>query len=301
MYYKHSGRFSIGGLLFGLLTGCAGSLVLAYAYGRGSILIPESHLAAFATVAFGALIGLCTGYGLIWGKVRSQAANFAIQAVASTFGIYLSWAVWVVDIFKKGRAFNHTWTEYASHPAALWRAICFINQYGTWSLEKGDPTRGTELWLLWLAEAATVIGLAMLVGHEVLRNHAFCERCESWCRRGTKLVLSPPPNPAQLKTQLEAKDWRSLENLTAGNKTAEHLEVVLDSCEQCHQLHTMSLMHTSIVRNKLRQPRIRRNVIVRHLLVDPTQAESLRQISMKVSQAALVSTPKTNAAGVGKL
>ena len=45
MYYKHSGRFSLGGLLVAAAVGCAGSLVLAYVYAWGIILIPEVHLA----------------------------------------------------------------------------------------------------------------------------------------------------------------------------------------------------------------------------------------------------------------
>ena len=39
MYYKHSGRFSVGGLAVATATGTAGSLLLAYAYARSLVLI----------------------------------------------------------------------------------------------------------------------------------------------------------------------------------------------------------------------------------------------------------------------
>jgi hypothetical protein len=300
MYYKHSGRFSIGGLAIGTLIGSAGALILAYAYGRGSILIEDERFAFLATLAFGGLIGVCAGYGMVWGKVRNQRANLIVQAVVSLAALYVSWAVWVVNIFHKFDAEIPGWVEVAQHPGLFWRAICYINQYGTWSLGKGEATKGGVLWMIWVVEAAIVIAIAMSVGYEILRLHAFCERCESWCRRGAKIILSAPQNTTLLKRQLEANDWRSLESLTAGNKGASHLEVVLDSCEQCHQLNTMSLTYTAVFRNKLRQTKVSNTKIVQHLLIDPAQAENLKQHSMKVAQAAMMAVPKVNAATTGK-
>jgi hypothetical protein len=215
-------------------------------------------------------------------------------------GLYVSWAVWVVDILHKFHAKIPDWTEVAAHPGFLWRAICYINQYSTWSLGKGDATKGSALWVVWAVEAAIVVGMAMFIGYEVFRHHAFCERCESWCKRGAKLTLSAPQNPMLLKKQLEANDWRSLEGLSAGKKLESYLEVFLDSCEQCHQLNTLSLTYTAVFRNKLRQTKINKTKIIQHLLIDAAQAETLKQLSMKVEQAAKLAPPKAAAATIGK-
>jgi len=212
----------------------------------------------------------------------------------------LIWAVWVDVIFRRDQVETPGWVEFAKNPGLLWRAIAYINQYGTWSLGKGEATKGTELWLFWIAELVLVVGIAMAVGFEVLRHHAFCERCESWCRRGAKLILSSPQNPMSLKRQLEGNDWRSLEGLTAGDKGKDHLEVALDSCDQCRQLHTMSLIHTAVVRNKIGQTKVRKRNVIRHLLIGPAQAETLRQLSTKVTHAARMAPPKTTAAISGK-
>jgi hypothetical protein len=280
--------------------GCAGALALAFAYGRGSILIEDERFAFLATAAFGGLMGVCTGYGLVWGKVRNQTANLIVQAVVSISGLYVSWAVWVVDIFRKYNVAISDWMEVAAHPASLWRAVCYINQYGTWHLGKDEAMKGSALGAVWVVEAATVVGLAMSIGYEILRHHAFCERCESWCRRRAKIILSAPQNATLLKRQLEGNDWHSLESLTAGNKSASHLEVVLDSCEQCRQLNTMSLTYTSVTRDRLRRMRMANTKIVHHLLIDPAQAENLKQISTRVSQAAMMAAPKASVATSGK-
>jgi hypothetical protein len=145
MYYKHSGRFGIDGLLMASATGISASFVLAYAYGRGIISITEVHFAFFATIAFGGLMGAATGYGLIWGKVRNNVAGHALTATISTLGWYLSWAVWVK--FTLGEDIDAGWMNLAQHPSALWKLVCLINEHGTWSSSSsGSATNGLELW-----------------------------------------------------------------------------------------------------------------------------------------------------------
>src|SRR6476620_11755066 len=132
MYYKHSGRFSLGGLAVGLVVGVAASLLLAYAYARGIILIDEMHFACFATLAFGALIGAAAGYGLVLGKIRNDRVMYAVAGVASCLGLYVSWAVWVDEILRSGHIKTHGWTAFAGSPTSLWHLIRLINHYGTW-------------------------------------------------------------------------------------------------------------------------------------------------------------------------
>ena len=300
MYYKHSGRFSIGSLAIALCAGCAGALVLGYVYGRGTTYIDDERFAFLATIAFGALIGLAAGYGSVLGKVRNQAVNLWVLGATSVAALYVSWAAWVVAVFEHNRSETVGWLEFAQNPHLLWRAICFINQYGTWSLGKGDATKGAALWTIWICEAAIIIAIAMSVGYEVLRHYAFCERCESWCRRGAKFILSAPQNTGLLKRELEANDWRSLESLTSGNKNASHLEVYLNSCEQCRQLHTLSLTYVSVTRDKLRRVKVARTKIVQHLLIGLAQAENLKQLSIKVEQSSKLAPPKAWSATAGK-
>ena len=46
-------------------------------------------------LAFGALIGVSTGYGQIWGKIRNQPVGVALTAVISAAALYVCWAMWV--------------------------------------------------------------------------------------------------------------------------------------------------------------------------------------------------------------
>jgi hypothetical protein len=300
MFYKHSGRFTLGGLLIGTITAGAGSLILAYIYARGIIVIPDAKLAAIATLAFGALIGVAAGYGLMFGKVRNEPVGLAVTGAVSALALYVSWAMWVSFVLKSQQVDEVRWTKLVQHPGALWDLMCLINRYGTWGLSSGSATNGWALWVIWILEAVFVIGAALFCGIGVLNHRLFCEACGLWGSRGAKLMLAPPSDVAQLKLQLEANDLRPLENLVPGNKAVDHLVVVLDSCEQCRQFHTMSLTHVTIRRTKTGKPNINNTVIARHMLIGAGQAEALRQLSEKVAQTAKIIPPKTNAAAAGK-
>src|SRR5258708_14269915 len=287
MYYQHSGRFTLGGLLVAAVVGCAGSLILAYVYAWGIPLIPEVHLAFIATVAFGGLAGVSIGYGQVWGKVRNGTVGVALAAAISALALYASWAAWVPVVLDSQHVEHISWIKLAQHPTALWNLICMINQYGTWSTSSsGSATNGWALWGIWFLEAVSVIGMAIVAEIGVLNHRPFCESCERWCTRGAKMLLAAPPDVAQLKLQLEANDFKALENLGAGNKAASHLIVVLDNCEQCRQFYSMSLTHVLIGRTKLGKPTVNNDTIVKHLLIDAGKAETLRQLSEKVVQSA---------------
>ena len=301
MYYKHSGRFTPVGLVTAGLAGCIAATILAYAYGRGIILIPEVKLAAIAAIAFGCLVGAATGYGLIWGRVRNNLLGSLLSGCVSALALYISWAVWVASTLESHHvAKDVSWIALAQHPVALWNLVCDINQYGTWSFSDGPTTAGGILWIIWFLEAVCVIGGGAFVGSAVMQAHAFCESCGTWCKSGAKFILAVPQNVAQLKMQLEANDLHSVETLGPSAKGTDHLDVELDSCPQCRQFHTMSVVHTMIRRSKSGKPTVRNHTIVKHLLLGPGHAETLRHISEKVSQAVKMAPPKANAAAAGR-
>lgn len=300
MYYKHSGRFTLGGLVVAGLVGCVAAVILAYVYGVGIIHIPEVKLAAIAAVAFGCLVGVAVGYGLVWGKVRNDLAGSLLSACVSALALYVSWAVWVASTLESQNVQKISWVDAALQPGALWNAICMINKYGTWSFSSGPATAGGFLWFIWFLEAACVIGAGAFVGLAVLQAHTFCETCGIWCKRGAKLMLAPPSDVAQLKLQLEANDLRTLESLGPGAKGTDHLDVALNSCEQCCQFHTMSVVHTMIRRSKTGKLQVTNHTIVKHLLLGPGHAETLRQHSEKVSQAAKIAAPMAKGAAAAK-
>jgi hypothetical protein len=299
MYYKHSGRFSAGGILVGIGMGSVSAIVLGISYAYGIIAVPYDQLAVIATCAFGALLGAATGFGFVWGKVRNRTVAIATTSIVAMAALYLSWAVWVCAILARAQADSPGWVALLQNPRALWDLICAINEEGTWSLNNGPATKGLELWGIWFAEAVGVIGVAIGTQIEVLNNHAFCEACDCWCARGTQLMLNPPKSYHQLKLQLEANDVRMLESLTSAGKNQNHVDVSLDSCPQCRQFHTITLTAQSVSKNWLGQPKLAKRRILKHLILGPAPAEALRQLSHKLAISAIVGG-RANSAAAGK-
>jgi len=300
MYYKHSGHFNVGGLVLGSVVGGASGLGLAYAYAHGLVLITEAHFAAFATLAFGGLVGLAAGWGMIWGKVRNTRATIAITAVTSAFALYASWAMWIAIAYQRGGGRHLNWIRLAQHPAIVWFLMKWINQHGTWGLSSDEATKGLELWLIWAAEAGVMIATAIGAAFAVLQHRPFCETCCRWCQRGARFLLAPPSDAQQLKLQLESNDLRPLEALGPGPKGGDHLVASLFSCTQCNQFHTLNLSSVTIRRNKIGQAHITNKTIMQQFVVGPGQAETVRQLSEKLAQAAKLNPPKANAAVAGK-
>ena len=297
MYYKHSGHFSVSGLLIAAALGCAAALLLGFSYSHGLVLITDERMALVATIAFGGLLGVAVGYGLVWGKVRNQPIAVALTSTVSVLALYMSWAEWVSLTLESEHLETINWLKLAARPGLLWSLICAINQDGTWSLGSDPVTKGTTLWVVWIVEAALVIGLALSIQKAILGLHAFCERCERWCSRGAKIPLARPQNLTQLKLQLEANDLRTLDGLGPASPGGDHLTAELDSCPQCRQLDTLSLTVTTIRKDRIGRTAIRNTKVLEHLLIPPASAQVLRQLSEKTAMAARLNKAKSAAAG----
>ena len=300
MYYQHSGRYSFGGLIVGLVGGFVSAVFLAYAYAHGLIVIPEAHFAFLATLFFGGLVGLATGWSLVRGKVRNQRVALVVTALVSAFALYSSWAMWIAAIGKRYANKDISWAILAQHPATVWTLMKWINHYGTWGLDSSSATKGWQLWFIWAGEAFLIVGVAIAVGFAVVRQRPFCEACSRWCRDGARVLLAPPPDAQQLKLQVETNDLRPLEALGPGRKTDDHLIVALHSCDQCNQFHTLTLTQMSMHRKKFGHPRVSAKTIVRQLLVGPGEAQTLRLLSEKLAQAPKLAAQRARGAAAGE-
>lgn len=301
MQYQHSGRFTLSGILLGLAVGTAGGSVLAYAYGAGLILIPEVHLAAFATIAFGGLVGAATGFGLVRGHVRNKQIALGVGAVTSVLALYLSWAVWISAVYLRFAGEKINWTKLAQHPTAVWELMQWINQSGTWTMDNGKAaTKGWELWTIWGLEAALVIGLGMFFAFGMVRKHPFCETCGQWCRRTLRFFLAPVQDVHQLKLRLESNDLQSLAGLGPGPKIGDRITVDLESCNTCGHFHTLDVVQTLTQRRKYGRPQVTSQTIVHQMLLGPSEAQLLRELAEKSGQTQKPSNGKVQSAAAAK-
>lgn len=269
-HYKHSGKTAPQGLLFGLLLGFVASLPAAFLYNYGIFTIPSVKLRAICALAFGALIGAASGFGMCLGKLRNKLVAGTVGFASSFFGFYISWVIWILHLVRPSFwLFNPFYA--AVHPLRLWRAVLAINTAGTWSYSGGTPEHGAFLWFIWACEALLILGFGILTAIAFVQRHPFCERCEQWCTERRKLYFAPSLSAGQFKTLLESQDIPGLEKLAPGDKKKAHYRVDLHSCGVCHSLNTLSLVQNF--------PRDRKTVVDK-LLVTAEQANLVRHLEM---------------------
>lgn len=289
--YRHSGRFTLLGVIVALLAGCIVGILVGYLYAWGIPRIPEAKLACIATMAFGAGVGAATAMVMIGLKVRNTKVAALTGLGSATVAWYCSWAFWVANVLHQ---FVHK--EVSSfllmqRPGVLWILAKMINQNGTWGMSENSPTNGTELWIIWFLEAVVVLGLAAVTSAGLVNRKPFCESCNRWCSAAEKLCLSPVEDVRQFKQQLEVHDLSFLAKLAAGSVKATHLQAQLYSCPGCGELNTLTVKQIFIQPRKFGSPAVKEVMLADKLLVSRQEADGFREAARRLNQA-----PKAKAA-----
>jgi hypothetical protein len=283
--YRHSDKFAPGGLVAGVAAGMAVGFPVAYIYAWGTIKIEEQKLAALATAAFGVAIGLAAAFAMRQGKVRNAKLAGAIAILPAAAALYWSWAFWVRNIVAIFQEDDLDPFALMKRPQALWNLMKLINEQGTWSGASGSPTKGTELWILWVAEAVGILACAALSANALIEWQPFCEKCQLWCSKTEKLSIASG-DAAYIKRSLVARDLSFLEKLGPGNAKTNFITAQLQSCPNCGDLNTLTLTQTLLPQTtKWYQRRSFRKVeLVKKFMLSHPEADSFRNTAHNVKQ-----------------
>ena len=198
--YVSTGKTPFLGLLAGIAAGTASALVMSVIYAYGTIYIPIVQIEFLLTALFGAAIGASTAGVMHRFKVRSRFVIVSWAVLLGIFGWAFSWLPWVFETF---RSLEIPLAEMLQ-PFFLVQAIDQVYENGTWSIGSSSTTAvsGVMLGIVWVAEAATIIGLSTLVGVNMSADRVFCEKCESWCTVLVDRALYDLGASAMLRTAL---------------------------------------------------------------------------------------------------
>jgi hypothetical protein len=284
LYYKHSGRFTPFGALAGLIGGAAASVPLAWLYSYGIIEIPYIKLRAFSTIFFGLAAGVCAGFAMVWGKLRSRPMAALIGLATSCFALYVSWGFWLHQVFALGH-YNLDTFAVLRNPVGMWNIIERVGEVGTWGSTADSMTKGTELTVIWSAEALAIMVVGTFGAVAVVTRKPFCENCDAWCKRSEKLVFFPSIFGADLKQRLEAKDFSFIDKLVPTSEKFAHLTFELHSCATCNMLNTLSVTQVLVQPAKSRwsQAKVDRKQLLNMLLISPEESALLRRVAMGIA------------------
>jgi len=299
LYYRHSGAFSAGGVLFALLLGLLIGAPLAWLYAWFIHWDPFIYFNLAAGFIFGALVGWISEQRLIASKCRSVPVAVIVALLVGLGAYYLSWAVWLHTVIPKISSLEFL------KPADMLAGMLAVNAHGVWNYH-GSIVKGGFLWVVWAAEAALVLGAACYFAVDDMAEATFCEGCETWAKeqKGACTVAAGPNPPleelsklkgyrnfihglkthaSELKQRLEKKDLAYLQQL--GPVTAEALawyRLDLHSCPSCNSTNTLRVTQ---FRRKIEGKKVRTQTedkeVLRQLLLSSAEAETVRKLGQK--------------------
>ncbi|MDD4892140.1 MAG: hypothetical protein PHU85_19630, partial [Phycisphaerae bacterium] len=250
VYYRHSGHFSIAGLLLGFLGGVGVGVPLAVLYGVISFYDPIIYINLLLTLGFGLAVAWTAAKVMKFAKVRNTVLACTVALAAMLVAYYVSWVSWVWAVMQSAKQPVPFFSLLVS-PRVMWFLIQAINEVGAWSIGHSESTvSGLALWGVWLGEAVYLLG-ASVYGAKRALSQPFCEVCQSWCAKSS-LKFKARTCPADtVRPRLEARDFSILTELGQSPAGAYYwLEGDVYSCPRCGQLHTLTVTSVSVTPGK---------------------------------------------------
>lgn len=297
LYYRHSGKYSIGGAIYALVVGSVIMCFCAFLYAYIIVYVPLVYVNALVTAGFGVLVGFTCATLLKRKKVRSDAVAVALTLVLTAVAYYYSWVSWVWALARREDAAIAPVSVFLGlllWPPALWEVVKDINATGAWTL-RGSAVTGWALAAVWAAEFAMIFGLSLYTAYNTMDEEPFCETCEEWGKKKERVVEAVATDLAEYQRRLEAKDFKYLE--AAGPPTAETAEfqrIDVFSCERCGVFHTLDSTQVKVkIESGKRKEETRQTV--HHLALTASEVQALVKLGEKMNGAAAAAA----AAGAG--
>ncbi len=283
-YYRHSGHITVAGVLLGLATGVFGGALLGMLYGWLLQLVPWIIFRLLLPLGFAAMLGAIPARLMRARKVRSLAHGTTVVAFGALTSLYVSWCFWLYLLIGKSEP-ETTYAHFVGlllQPQVAWKIAGLVAVDGVWGLSSSGAVRGVALWVVWACEAAAVIGAAVLTARHQLWRDPFCESCQNWCEVQGDSVWVAPMDEKELRSRLEAGDFKFLEtSLIQVEGAWAFYRMDVHRCG-CRQTQTLSAVWVTVRKDGNRNER----VVVDKLRVSHAEAEGLLKLAPKPLVAA---------------
>ncbi|MGI4760000.1 MAG: hypothetical protein ACRYF0_04800 [Janthinobacterium lividum] len=287
-YYKPSNKMPPAGILGLLVGGVVAALVLALVYVYAVWYIPFVYINFFLCLGFGLGLGAVLAVLVRLGKLRSPGAVGALALLVALVAVYLEWGLFLTLIFNtevtgtgadadSSTSFSLSlFLDIITHPTAMWLAIQKINETGTWSL-KGSTPSGVFLGVIWVVEAAIILGGTWLIA-KAQATEPFSETSNEWATEETLAhPLTFAQDAATTRTALESGQFHHLTPHTSAETDAPFARLKLHSAPNDHNCRYLTLENVTTTLDKKGKPTQSTATVVQHLAISPANFEELQR------------------------
>jgi hypothetical protein len=229
--YEPNGKYNpvVFAIVPGL--GLAGGVIGGWIYQTLIDLIPYIILGALFTLIFGVLLGVLVGFGLKWGKCRNRMLAIALGASVGVVGLGFSY-FWAYQAVKSDVMADPELREEAGGQFGFGDYVGARVSYG-WRVTGRHGGGGTSwsggfVYMIWLVEAAIVIGMSA-AAPLVFASKPFCEECDCWATE-EKLGEVHGIDNNRIQAAVAGGDWQGLVQPIGDPQSNRWLEYTLYSC-----------------------------------------------------------------------
>jgi len=289
--YRHSGDASPIAVVIALLTAMAAGFAAGVVYASVDPFLSDLPFRAFLLLlpvlvgGFGGLTGFATTSIVKWQKLRNTSVVIAVAVLVALVSYYASWVMWAyLKTHRNDPAI--TVGDIASNPQGLAQFIAAVNKEGTWDIFDLTPT-GSALWIIWSAEAAVILGLAIGIPATHIRDTPFCERCAEWCRPTPEILSLDASEREEIMSLLKTKDLAFLDShRVVSSDTIPRLRVDLSECPKCGLTNTLTIfvVYESPLKKFFNVSGTKATPVIRQLLLDSAEVDRIRSFVSVLSE-----------------
>lgn len=274
MFYRHSWKAPIGGLLLVGAAGLLSTLILGLIYGYVMFYIPFVYIKVIIMIGYPIAIGFILSFAVQRGKVRN---DLLVGLAGVGFGIladYMGWVAWIAAALR-----NTDYLIVFFYPGDILYFMQEVAKVGFYVIGSSRPT-GAILYLIWLVEAAVVVGVT---AYMVIKNHLdtpFCEECNQWVETERYLGLySPLANSSKFKKAVKEGDFSVFTELKPSQMGNRFTKLTMRECQTCQNFRVLNVKGLNISVNSKQKLESKEEAIISNLRVTPSLLSTLQRIN----------------------
>lgn len=272
--YKPSGKASVVGILTALFLGIVGAIFTSLLYIVINKIIPNIWFAAITAGFFGFLVGSAVNFGIKLGKIRNMKIALLLAVFSGLFAIYMQWVIFdVLILSEKGFTFNLNSEDIEilfkdfilvfTHPNILINDIIVLNQYGTFSIESGNPISGILLWAVWFGEFLVIIIPAIFIVKNGVVSEPFSEVEDKWMeKRNDSIVISYVPDKDKLIREFDSNNFEVLNRRISKYDSETYAEVIVYELPK-ESLQYITINNIVITKNKSKKEKVTKIPVIK--------------------------------------
>lgn len=285
LYYRHSGRAPMGGVVAMLLVAGVAQAVIAAVYGALVFFSPFIYFNFLGTLGVGFVGGwLIRKIGMAT-HVRNLPVYLLAAAVVGLVGLYAAWVGWTYALLERSFIINIDDAPVSIFsPIALAYLIEQVGREGIWSIGSDEqPVRGMMLYAVWLVEAGILV-ISPIVVAAAVRGEAYCEQTGCWLSEHTAIgPFEPISMPIDFRTKMEDGNFGvigELKPLDHEPRNGERFAMItLSHAGQDQSTHLLSLNNVELKLDKQGKAQLSELPIIRGMLIDRSTHELIRQVA----------------------